>query len=166
MPEMTSDEVDAFLDEPGHLLRIGTVDDAGVPLVVPIWFIRDGRRLLFTPRERSAWFGHLRAHPQACATVDESGGEMRKVVARGRVDIVHDLGDDDAWRDTYRAITLRYVPEGFGDAYLNDTHDEPRALLSMDLDAVQVRTWRMPARAGEDRLAVWSSRYYHDGRQQ
>ena len=31
-----------FLDEPGHLVRIATVDDDGWPRVVPTWFVRDG----------------------------------------------------------------------------------------------------------------------------
>ena len=50
MPKLTSEEVEQFLDEPGHLARIGTVDVDGMPRVVPLWFIiRDGQ-LLFTPR--------------------------------------------------------------------------------------------------------------------
>lgn len=160
MPKMTDGEVAAFLDEPGHLLRIGTVGAEGLPLVVPIWFIHDDGRLLFTPRARSAWLAHLRTNPQACCTIDESGGLLRKVVARGPVEIVHELGADDEWRDIYRRITLRYVPDSFADAYLADTHDEPRALLAMPFDGARVSTWRMPAE-GEDRLAVWSPKYYH-----
>ena len=39
MPVMSAAEVAAFLDEPGHLLRLATVDDDGMPRVVPIWFI-------------------------------------------------------------------------------------------------------------------------------
>jgi nitroimidazol reductase NimA-like FMN-containing flavoprotein (pyridoxamine 5'-phosphate oxidase superfamily) len=161
VPGLTSEEVAAFLDEPGHLVRIGTTDDAGMPLVVPTWFIVRGGRFLVTPRERSSWFAHLRRDPRVCFTVDEQAGAYRKVVLRGRVEVVHDLGHDDEWRDVYRAITLRYVPEAFGDAYLQDTWDEPRALLGLPLDAAEVTTWRMPVREGEDPLAVWAPRYYH-----
>ena len=158
---MTTDEVQRFLDEPRHLVRIGTVDPSGAPHVVPTWFIvRDGS-FLVTPRERSAWFGHLRADPRVCFTVDEERSPQRKVVLRGRVQVVHDLGEDDAWRDVYRAITLRYVPEEWGDAYLKDTWDEPRALLGLRLDDAETMTWRMPHRPGEGPLAVWAPRYYH-----
>ena len=31
MPALSPDDVDAFLAEPGHLARIGTVDDDGMP---------------------------------------------------------------------------------------------------------------------------------------
>src|SRR5687767_214459 len=102
MPGMTDEEVTAFLDEPGHLVRIGTVDRDGAPHVVPTWFIvRDGV-FLVTPRERSAWLGHLRREPRICFTVDEEAGAHRKVVLRGTVQVVHDLGHDDEWRDIYR----------------------------------------------------------------
>ena len=158
---MTAEEVTAFLDEPGHLVRIGTIDESGAPLVVPTWFIVDDGVFLVTPRARSAWLGHLRAEPRVCFTVDEDEAPYRKVVVRGRVEVVHDLGSDDAWRDIYRRITLRYVPEAWGDAYLQDTWDEPRALLGLPLADAQVTTWRMPANPGEDPLAVWAPKYYH-----
>jgi hypothetical protein len=39
MPKLTRDEMATFLEEPGHLARIGTVDDDGMPRVLPLWFI-------------------------------------------------------------------------------------------------------------------------------
>ena len=161
MPGMTSEEVAAFLDEPGHLVRIGTTDDSGMPLVVPTWFTVEDGVFLVTPRERSAWFSYLRRDPRVCFTVDEVASPYRKVVLRGRVSVVHDLGHDDEWRDVYRRITLRYTPEEWADAYLQDTWDEPRALLGLALADAEQTTWRMPAREGEHPLAVWAPRYYH-----
>lgn len=163
MPGMTDQELEGFLTEPGHLLRLGTVGTDGLPRVVPIWFIYEENKIWFTPRARSAWLGDLRANPGVCCTIDESGGLVRKLIARGNAVLEHDLGDDDAWRDRYRRIALRYTPESFADAYLEDTHDEPRALFSVDLTDAHTNTWRMPGK-GEDRLAVWSKQYYHDGR--
>lgn len=158
---MTPEEVDAFLQEPGHLVRIGTVDPDGSPLVVPTWFIVEEGVFMVTPRERSSWFANLVARPQVCFTVDESVGPYRKVVIRGLVRTLFPLGQDDAWRDLYRRITLRYVPAEWGDAYLADTRDEPRALLGLPLSEATLSSWRMPARTGEDPLAVWAPRYYH-----
>lgn len=160
MPGLSDDEWRAFLDEPGHLMRLGTSGTDGLPRVVPIWFQHDGGKLWFTPRARSAWLADLEADPAVCCTIDESDGQMRKVIARGWARQEHGLGHDDDWRDRYRSITLRYVPEAFGDAYLTDTHDEPRALWSLDLSTATVATWRMPG-PGENPLAVWARHYYH-----
>ena len=161
MPGMTAQEVFEFLGEPGHLVRIGSVDPEGNPLVVPTWFILEQDRFLVTPRERSSWFANLAANPQVCFTVDESVPPYRKVILRGSVQTIFPLGQDDAWRDLYRRITLRYVPPEWGDAYLADTHDEPRALLGLPISDATISTWRMPAHPGENPLAVWAPRYYH-----
>ena len=150
MPGLTDDELDAFLDEPGHLLRLGTVDRSGMPRVVPIWFQHDDGKLWFTPRAKSAWLDDLRASSAVCCTIDESAGEMRKVVARGTAVLEHDLGDDDVWRDRYRTIACRYTPAAFAEAYIQDTIDEPRALYSLTLADAELATWRMPVREGEN----------------
>jgi nitroimidazol reductase NimA-like FMN-containing flavoprotein (pyridoxamine 5'-phosphate oxidase superfamily) len=163
MPKMTASEVDTFLGEPGHLLRLATTDDAGAPLVVPIWFIYEDGRVYFTPRERSAWREYLDRDSRVCLLIDESDAPMRKVVVTARAELVHALGHDDEWRDMYRTIALRYVPEAWADAYLRDTIDEPRALYSVEIDRSDVTTWRMPAQIGENPLAVWAPRYYHRG---
>jgi hypothetical protein len=161
VPGLTTIELIEFLEEPGHLLRIGTVDRSGMPRVVPIWFEHGESKLWFTPRAKSAWLDDLRANPAVCCTIDETSGESRKIVARGRAVLEYDLGDDDVWRDRYRRIACRYTPPQFAEAYIQDTIEEQRALYSLALADAETSTWRMPFRQGEDPLAVWASRYYH-----
>jgi hypothetical protein len=157
---MTTTEIVTYLDEPGRLVRIGTVDADGLPLVVPTWFVLEGGEILVTPRERSSWFANIRRSPKVCFTID---GDGCQVVVRGECRVVRPLGHDDEWRDIYRRITLRYLPPAAGDAYLQDTWDEPRALLGLRLADADVTSWRFPMRAGEDWLDVWAPRYYHEG---
>ena len=164
MPKLTSSELETFLNESGHLLRLGTVDADLMPSVVPIWFVCRDDKIWFTPRAKSEWFQHLRDNPNVCCTIDESAGSMRKVIARGQAELIHDVGNDDEWREIYRDITTRYVPENFANAYLTDTHDEPRGLWALDLTRARVDTWRMPTGKGESSLAVWAPKYYHDDR--
>jgi len=104
----------------------------------------------------------IRADPSVCATIDETASPLRKLIARGRAELMHDLGDDDVWRPLYREIACRYTPERFADAYITDTIEEPRALFRLELQDAQTSTWRMPLRDnGEDPLAVWGKQYYH-----
>jgi nitroimidazol reductase NimA-like FMN-containing flavoprotein (pyridoxamine 5'-phosphate oxidase superfamily) len=162
MPGLAIEELHDFLDEPGHLLRLGTIGVDGLPRVVPIWFVHRDGAIWFTPRERSAWLADLRANPGVCATIDESDHPMRKLIARGVAELVHELGEDDEWREMYRSIACRYTPERFADAYLADTIDERRALFRLVLARSEVSTWRMPiVERGENPLAVWSKQYYH-----
>lgn len=163
MPKMTTQEVEAFLDEPGHLLRVGTVDADGFPRVVPIWFIRRGDDVLFTPRGPSVFLANIRRDPAVGLSIDEDPLPYRKVTVQGVARIVHDVGEDDEWRDLYRSIAKRYVPDDAADAYVNDTIDQPRALIAVSLVGdSRTTTWRMPV-AGEDGTGIWHRRYFLDG---
>lgn len=160
MPKLTSAELDDHLAGRGRLVRVGTVGPDGMPLVVPTWFIVEDGRVLVTPRERSSWFANLQRSPLVCFAVDGDGAQA---IIRGRCEMVHGLGEDDAWRDVYRRITLRYLPGSSADAYLRDTWDEPRALVGLELSKAKITTWRFPNRPGEDPLDVWAPGYYHEG---
>lgn len=164
MPKLHNDELHGFLDEPGHLARIGTIDDDGYPRVLPLWFIRDERRLLFTPRSPAMIWQNLQREPKVGMSIDEREHPSRKLTLQGVVEVIYPPGADDAWREVYRSIAKRYTPDWFADEYVDGTDDQPRALCAVDLDADTTRlsTWRMPV-AGEDRRKVWAERYFLPG---
>jgi PPOX class probable F420-dependent enzyme len=163
MPVLSPSEVDAFLDEPGHLLRLATTDEDGFPRLVPIWFIRRDDEILFTPRGPSVFLANIRRDPRVALSIDEDPLPYRKVTVQGTARIVHDLGADDEWRELYRMIAKRYVPAEGADAYVDNTIDQPRALIGVPLGgASRLTTSRMPV-GDEDGTGIWARRYYLDG---
>jgi PPOX class probable F420-dependent enzyme len=159
MPKMTAREQADLLDTPGVLMRIGTVCADGRPLVTPIWFLHESGAIWFTPREKSEWLANLRRDPRVCLDIDEQAIPYRKVIVDGEAELVHDLGDDDRWRDLYRRIARRYGPEPMVEEYIQETIDQPRALLRVRLDRAEVRSWRMPLE-GEPYESMWHRRYF------
>jgi nitroimidazol reductase NimA-like FMN-containing flavoprotein (pyridoxamine 5'-phosphate oxidase superfamily) len=90
MPVMTVAEMAVFLDEPGHLLRLATVDEGGMPRVVPIWFIHQDGEILFTPRGPAAYLANLRRDPRVGLSIDEEplpyrDGTLMARIADGEV---------------------------------------------------------------------------------
>ncbi|MEX2628228.1 MAG: pyridoxamine 5'-phosphate oxidase family protein [Ilumatobacteraceae bacterium] len=164
MPKLTPDDVAAFLDEPGHLARIGTVDADGMPRVLPLWFITRNRKILFTPRSPAVIWKNIERDPRVGISIDEAAQPYRKVTLQGVVEVVHPPGDDDAWRDLYRDIAKRYTRADWADGYVDGTDDQPRALCALDLDgpSTKISTWRMPVR-GEDPRGVWAKHYILPG---
>jgi len=162
MPVLGESERDAFLREPGILMRIATVQPDGSPFVTPIWFLFEEGRIWFTPRAASAWLGHLRRDPRVALCIDEQPLPYRKVVIEGRAQIVHDLGEDARWRERYLRIASRYVPEAEARAYVEATIDQTRALLALPLAGSRVRSWRMPV-GDEPGRGIWHERYYAAG---
>ena len=161
MPSLSLSERDVFLNEPGVVMRVAVVRSDGSPLIAPIWFLLEDNAIYFTPRERSEWFACLRRDPRVSLCIDEQPLPYRKVIVEGGAELVHDVGEDDAWRDRYRRIARRYVPADAAEAYVQNTIDEPRGLYRVVLDTANVRTWRMPLE-GEAQEGIWHRRYYQD----
>ncbi len=167
MPKLSPTELTNFLAERGHLLRLATVDDDGMPRLAPVWFTArraaaGGTTILFTPRAESVFLHNLRRDPRIALSIDEDALPYRKVSVQGRAEIRFDVGNDDAWRDVYREIACRYLDDDGADRYLAATVDQPRALIAVDLDESATSTWRMPVE-GEPATGIWASRYYAPG---
>jgi nitroimidazol reductase NimA-like FMN-containing flavoprotein (pyridoxamine 5'-phosphate oxidase superfamily) len=162
MPKLSEHERQAFLDEPGVLMRIAVVRADGSPLVTPIWFIHEDNAIFFTPREKSEWFGCLREDSRVALCIDEQHLPYRKVLIESRAELVHDVGEDDVWRDQYRRIARRYVDSEGADAYVQNTVDQPRGLFRVRLNGAKVTSWRMPLQ-GEAGMGIWHDRYYVPG---
>ena len=142
-------------------MHIAVVRADGSPLVTPIWFLYEDGAIYFTPRERSEWFVCLRRDPRVALCIDEQPLPYRKVVVEGHAELMLDVGKDDEWRDRYRRIAKRYVPEAAAEAYVQNTIAELRALYRVTLAAAKVRTWRMPLE-GEPQEGIWHRRYFQD----
>ena len=161
MPQLTQIERDQFLYTPGVILRIAVTREDGSPLVTPIWHLYQDNAIYFTPRERSEWFACLRRDARAALCIDEDVLPYRKVVVEGCAELVHDVGEDNEWRELYRNIARRYIPEPAADAYVRNTIDEPRGLFRIRLQDATVRSWRMPVE-GEAGEGIWHARYYQN----
>jgi hypothetical protein len=59
MPKLTQMEVNEFLQERGHLVRITTLNASEAPSVVPVWFVYEGGKILITPRKYSAFYADI-----------------------------------------------------------------------------------------------------------
>lgn len=162
MPRLTPEEQRAFLAERGILMRIAVVRPDGSPLVTPIWFACEDDAIYFTPREKSEWFACLKRDPRVALCIDDQSLPYRKVLLEGRAELVHDLGQDDAWRELYRRIARRYISDRAADAYIRDTIDQPRALFRLPFARAKVKSWRLPVE-GEARKGIWAERYYRPG---
>jgi len=162
MPHMDAAQQLDFLETPGVLMRIAVVRPDGAPLVTPIWFIHRDGAIYFTPREKSEWFACLRADARVSLCIDEQPPPYRKVLIDGVAELIQDVGADDEWRDLYRAIAQRYVGTEAGNAYVDNTIEQPRGLYKVPLAGSRVRNWRMPLK-DEGAMGIWHDRYYQPG---
>ena len=71
------------------------------------------------------FLANLRRDPRVGLSIDEDPLPYRKVSVQGEARLVHDLGEDDVWRDLYLEIATRYIPAEQAAAYVQDTIEEP-----------------------------------------
>ena len=145
--KMSQEEMAAFLAE-GVIARLGCLDDEGWPYVVPTWFHYADGGFYVVPRERSAWARYLRRDGRVSLAIDE-GGSLRKVLVKGRAELVEEPNVGGKWVEIATQMSYRYLGE-HGPDYLVPTLNEPRWLFFVR--PVKLTTWQ-----GVD----WARRYKH-----
>jgi len=149
MARMSDEEVDARLRR-GGVCRIGCLDPAGHPYVVPVAFVHSGGQVHLIARARAAWVAHLRRDPRisVCIDGDEPGVGNWRIQIHGRAALAAGPvpGRDVPGYEDGRAMAER---DGWLDYFLT-VSDE--LYLDFVLHPEQVTTWR-----GND----WARRYKH-----
>ncbi|WP_432995206.1 PPOX class F420-dependent oxidoreductase [Dactylosporangium sp. CA-233914] len=122
---MTEAEAIEFLADGTHTGKLATAGVNGEPHVAPVWFLVEGRDLVFSTGRESVKGRHLRANPQAALTVDIERFPYHFVAARGAVEVTEDPPDLQDWASR---IAERYVPEGEAERY-GEVNSGPGNLL-------------------------------------
>ncbi len=132
-------EVDAFLDEAIIPMRLATVGPTGWPLVVSLWFLRDGDELLAATRPTSTLVAFL-ARERRCG-FEVAGDDPPYRGVRGRAEVVL---DHDAGGSVLELLLLKYLggtSSPLARNLLARADDEvclrlhPRSLVSWDFSA-------------------------------
>jgi nitroimidazol reductase NimA-like FMN-containing flavoprotein (pyridoxamine 5'-phosphate oxidase superfamily) len=144
---LSEEELEEFLGS-DVICRLGVLDDEGWPYVVPVWFQYKDGGFYIIPRERSVWAGYLERDPRVFLTIDE-GGRQRKVLVKGKAELVERPNVGGKWVEIAREMSYRYLGPN-GPKYLEPTLPEPRWLFFVR--PVDMRTWQ-----GTD----WAKRYKH-----
>lgn len=86
---MTADEMDAFLNHE-RIGRVATVGGDGLPHVVPLWFVWDGKHLWLNSLTKSQRWTDLMRDPHVAVVIDAGHDfhELRGVEVNGTVDVV------------------------------------------------------------------------------
>ncbi len=148
MPAMTDEERDAFLAQP-LICRLACLTDDGFPYVVPTWYAYANGAFYLVPRERSEWARYLQRDGRCSLCIDVSDSPYRRVIVRGRAEVLEEPNGGNRWVDFGARMAERYRGQA-GLEYIERTKDEPRWLLV-------VRPEQMTTSTGEG----WAKKYKH-----
>lgn len=146
MARMTAEEIDAFLAGP-VICRLGCVDNAGWPYVVPVWMQWADGGFYIVPRERSRWATFILYDPRVALCLDDRD-QHRRVLVKGRARILEEPNVGGRWVPILREMAERYWGAR-GIEYHTKTLDEPRWLVFVE--PVTITSW----------YGTWARRYRH-----
>lgn len=129
------EQVAAFLDESVIPLRLAAVAPSGWPVVVSLWFVREGEGLVCATQASSPLVAAIEAEPRCAFEVAGCSPPYRGVRGRARVSVEPDTG-----LGTLRRLVERYLggAEGrFAGWLLGRTSPE----VVLRLDPVEVSAW-------------------------
>jgi PPOX class probable F420-dependent enzyme len=93
MARMTPDEIRSFMLHGSRTAKVATAMPDGQPHVMPVWFVLDGDRVVFTTGADSVKGRNLRRDPRIALVVDDEEPPYAFVHLRGRVTIGEDLDE-------------------------------------------------------------------------
>jgi PPOX class probable F420-dependent enzyme len=130
---MHDDQAIAFLTHGTRTGKLATSTTSGVPHVAPVWFVADGRDLVFTTSRDSVKGRQLLVNPIAALCVDDENYPYGFVLVRGPVTIAENAPDLLHWATR---IAERYVPAGRAEEYGRRNAVEGELLCRLRLDRV------------------------------
>ncbi len=104
----------AFLLTGTRTAKVATSMRDGGPHVMPVWFVLDGERIVFTTGRDSVKGRNLRRDPRVAVVVEDDDPPFAFVHVRGRVEISEDL--DEMLRFA-SAIGARYMGAERGEEF-------------------------------------------------
>ena len=115
-------EMDAFLDEPGHMVRVCTVNKSGMPHVVPLCykFQPDDGTFFISTGADSVTVKNLNRGSAISLCIDDQEPPFRAVVVEGQADVSEVMGTD---HEGLRAV----VEQFFGPDAWENYKDSPTA---------------------------------------
>ena len=118
------DPIRPFLDQP-LLAYLSTIDAAGYPHTVPVWFGVDGGDLIFPTRADRARLKHIRANPKGAVAIGGNPSEGEGYLIKGDLRIA----DDD--RALRHRIIRRYMSGQQADEFIAMVDQMPYVLVRL-----------------------------------
>ncbi len=130
-------EVDELLSG-AHVAVLGTVDRAGRPHQVPIWYgWKDGAALMLTDRASQKW-RNLLASPHASLCVDTKDPPYRGAILRGEVE----EADGEDYRTLLPQFAIHYLGKAGGNRYADSsTTGDPETSVVFRLKPARTISW-------------------------
>lgn len=120
---------EAFLSQPGLLMRLGTVGRDGFPHVTPLWYLYEEGVFFITTASDRVKARNMLHNPRVGFAIDSDQRPYCGLTATGAARLV---AEGEAARALTRRIAARYVPAERLDAMVDSLMQAPRVVFAID----------------------------------
>jgi PPOX class probable F420-dependent enzyme len=135
MPDMTPEDIEAFLREP-NVGVLATIDRDGRPAQTPVWFLwRDGAAVIPTA-VHSRKYRNIRRDPRVTFCVDTKTPPYRAAILEGEVEVL-----DADYREFLRETAVHFLGERAGNRYADASTSTPEDSVLLRLTPSRIIAW-------------------------
>lgn len=134
MPSLNQQQLEEFLTDRPHILKLATSSSDGWPAVNPVWYNYDGDVFTVAGRRQAKWVENIRHNSKVGMCIDTNEAPYVRVLIRANAEIV-----DEHWMPDVADRAQRYLGERDGEAYFDSKKHIPRALIR--ITPVEITSW-------------------------
>ena len=105
--QLSEEEIGGFVNGP-WTARLACIRPDGLPHVIPVWQVWDGECFYVFALKGSQWSDYVLANPNVSLTIDEPWLPLRRIVARGRVELLDQHTNTMDLEGLLQEVSLRY----------------------------------------------------------
>jgi PPOX class probable F420-dependent enzyme len=153
MATLSKTELDRFLERSDAIATLATLDGAGAPYQVPVWYEWDGQSLWIITKPLARYVAHLRRDPRVAVSIARSKLPYVRVLIQGTAELLP-TGLD--WLPMGHRMAHRYLGKTRGTAYIDKTKHWKRVYIRVQ--PTEILSWDGGASGHE-----WGKRYVEAG---
>ncbi len=134
MPSLSKTQLDEFLTDQPHIMKLATLTPEGWPYVNPLWYEYDGEVFHVAGRGKARWVAHIKNDPRVSVCIDTYDAPYTRVLMEARAEIV-----DDSWQVPSPDKAIRYLGDEAGRNYFGETGHIPRSLVR--ITPIKTTSW-------------------------
>src|SRR5205085_7664237 len=116
--------------------RLGLIDADGYPHVIPVWFEYDGQNYWVVAREHVGYIPYIQREPRCALSIVEDVAPFRRVLVRGRAELVEGPVAGGRATQTSARIAARYLGAAAGGEFAASSREIRRYLIRITPERV------------------------------
>lgn len=136
MPQLTSQEIDAYLAGP-HVAHFASIRADGTPHISPVWYQWEDGKVTVVSADAAVKTRNVRQNPKVAISVATDEWPYQYVILEGNATV-----RNDNLKDAVRSVFSRYEGEERGEQEADELTEGDQQLVAIEIAVNRVLSWK------------------------